>query len=166
MASEGAASQSGTVASRPAWGIAQANELMASLAGADNDDLVVRVVRTTLESVGVHVGELIAEANTREGELRTQIDRRRATIADLERQIESERSAITGLEGELALTGRTRNGLERSETRGQGRASRASDRPTVMAVSKGLGENVLSDADVQSLPPDEPVWPTSPATKV
>jgi hypothetical protein len=153
---------------------------MSRLAMDDNADLVVHVIRTTLESAGVQVGALIAEAKSREGELRTQVHQRRSTIGELERQIEAEREAITALESELALTSRTRDGLERSEGKGAApqpslapsaspsrrpqvpipvRDSGDSDRPTVMAVGTGLGEDRLSDADIESIPPGEPKWP-------
>jgi hypothetical protein len=144
------------------WGIAQANELMTTLAVTDREDLVLRVIRRTLESVGVHVDELIAEARSREGDLRTQIGERHRVIAKLEGHIQAERAAISELESDLALTGRTREGLERSEMGGLGTRSPDSDRPTALAVPKGLPETVLRDSDIESLPPDEPVWP--PAT--
>jgi hypothetical protein len=161
-----AAAQSATVAAAggvsPAFGIAQANDLMSRLAMGDNADLIVHVIRRTLESVGVQVGQLIAEAKSRESELRTQIDQRRSKIVELERQIGAERYAITDLESNLALTGRTRDGLERSEAKGlQQLPSMApsarpgdSDRPTV--VAHGLHEVVLGDGDVESILPDEP----------
>jgi hypothetical protein len=182
----GVAAQSATVATagglKPAFGIAQANDLMSGLAMADNADLVVHVIRKTLESVGVQVGELIAEAKSRQSELSTQIERRRSKIEELEREIEAERDAITVLESELVLTSRTRDGLERSEAKGAQmrslppkapsvppiprppvpipkRDSRESDRPTVMAVPKGLGEIVIDDGDVESILPDEPTFP-------
>jgi hypothetical protein len=157
-----------------AYGIAQANDLMSTLAMGDNADLVVHVIRTTLESAGVQVGELIAEAKGREGELRAQVQQRRSTIGELEHQIEAERKAITALESELALTSRTRGGLERSEGKGVApsastsrrppvvnpeRDSGDSDRPTARAVTSGLAEDRLSDADIVSLPPAEPKWP-------
>jgi predicted RNase H-like nuclease (RuvC/YqgF family) len=148
---------------KPAFGIEQANDLMSKLAFGDNAELIVRVIRKTLESVGVQVGDLIAEAKHREGELRTEIEQRRSKIGELERQIEGERIAISGLESDLALTGRTRDSLERSEGKGQPPAlppgSDESDRPTVMAVAKGSNEVVLSDADVVSILPDEPSSP-------
>ena len=156
----------GTV--KPTFGIAQANDLISKLATGDNADLVVHVIRTTLESAGVQVGELIAEAERREGELRTQIQQRRSTIADLERRMGAERTAIAGLESELAMTSRTRFGLESSKGKGvrmtpvpiPERGSRDSDRPTtVMPVAKGQGETVLGDADFESIPPAEPKSP-------
>jgi hypothetical protein len=136
---------------------------MSTLAMGDNAELVVKVIRKTLESVGVEVRVLITEAKSREGEMRTQIEQRTATIGELERRIEAERSAITDLESELALTGRTRDGLERSEAKERqlpplprptppsgppparpplptpARDKRASDRPTVIAVPPSLG---------------------------
>jgi hypothetical protein len=166
---------------KPAWGIAQANELMSTVVGSDrNADLVLRVIRNTLESVGVHVGDLITQARGLEGELGTKIERHRSTIAELQRQIEAEQAAITDLEAELALTRHTRDGLERSQV-GLGpspvqpatgasarpapprvpiplgaRDARDNDRPTAVAVSPELGETRLSESDIQSLPPDDP----------
>jgi hypothetical protein len=172
--------QSETITAAPAvksaYGIAQANELMAKLPTSDNADLVVSVIRTTLESVGVHVGQLIAEAKGREGELRTQIEQRRSTIADLERRIDAEREEIGRIEGELSLTTRTREGLERSEVLPPKRSvapsaapappplpvpergSRDSDRPTVMAVPK---DDVvqLRNSEFESIPPSDPKLP-------
>lgn len=155
-----------SVRPKPAWGIAQANQLMSAVVGTmGEEDLVLRVIRKTLESVGVHVGELIAEAKGREADLSTQIEKRQGTIAELERQIAAERAAITGLESEQTLTRRTREGLERSSAAAAtrplppNRAARDSDRPTVMAVPPGIGETVLGDGDIESFPPDEPRKP-------
>jgi hypothetical protein len=162
------AAQSETVttapARKPGYGIAQANELMSKLPLSDNADLVVGVIRTTLESVGVQVGQLVVEAKSREGELKTQIDERRATIEELERRIETERVEIARIESELGVTTRTREGLERSEMLpGSKRppAPRDSERPTVMAV-ESAEVVTLRNSEFESIPPSEPKLPTLP----
>ena len=53
---------------KQAFGVAQANTLMSTLAIGDDAELIVRVIRQTLESVGVQVGELVADVIVANGE--------------------------------------------------------------------------------------------------
>ena len=139
---------------RPTYGIAQANQLMATLPLEENAELVVRVIRKTLESVGVHVSQLVSEATSREADLLAASEKRRATIAELERRIEDEKREIAVLEAALAETARTREWLELSEAKKtQARPAfgapalppdRDSERPTVA---------LINDADVESIRP-------------
>jgi hypothetical protein len=98
-----------------AYGIDKANELMDTIDVDDDPAPVVRVIRKTLESVGVSIPELVADARRRETDLRDNIAKRRATIADLERQIQVERTEIAALEASLSRTGKTRGHLELAE---------------------------------------------------
>jgi hypothetical protein len=154
---------------KPAYGIDQANDLMAAIPIDDKAEVVVvDVIRKTLESVGVQVGAIIDEARLREVDLRTRIEDRRAAIAELERQISSEQRLIDTMEHELALTGRTRERLELSEKSAPKPVvpppllPTDHDRPTVVAMPVSERESVIGDADVESVHPRPPSVPKKP----
>src|SRR5438128_8940256 len=52
----------------PAYGIRQAIELMRGLPG-DNVDLVVHVVKKTLESMGIQIEGIVEDATLKQGEI-------------------------------------------------------------------------------------------------
>ncbi len=85
------------------YGIAQAIELMRSLPN-ERTDLVGRVVRQTLESMNIHVSDILLDAERREAALRDEIALYRSDIAELEKEIAIRRSEIGRLEADLAET--------------------------------------------------------------
>ena len=79
------------------YGIEQLTKLMRELPGG-NVELVVRVLKKTLESVRVSVPNLIQDAARRETELEERMSAQRRAIAALEDEINNKRRAIEELE--------------------------------------------------------------------
>ncbi len=80
------------------YGIEQLTKLMRELPGG-NVELVVRVLKKTLESVRISVPGLIQEAHRREHELEEKMAGQRRAISALEDEINSKRRSIEELEG-------------------------------------------------------------------
>src|SRR5262249_1518137 len=100
---------------RGRYGIDDAIRLMRTLPVDDNVDLVVRVIKRTLESLSVRVPEIIEDAQRRQEALRTGISEHQAAIQQLEREIETRRAEIAHLETELAETTTVRERLQLAE---------------------------------------------------
>jgi hypothetical protein len=97
------------------YGIDDAIKLMRTLPLEENPDLVVRVLKTTLESLSVRVTDILADANVRQDALRGRISEFQGVIAQFEREIESRRREIQKLEEELAETTNVRDRLQLAE---------------------------------------------------
>ena len=100
----------------PGYRIESAIELMRSLPLDENPELVLRVVRKTLQSTGVSLEQVIASAQTREATLSSSIDDERAAIEQLEREIamrrSSQESATTRLEETRSARQRLQEALQ------------------------------------------------------
>src|SRR5262245_49920883 len=68
------------------YGIDKAIELMRKLPG-ENVELVVRVVKTTLESMQISVSAIVRDAKSKEARLGGRVDTLRKEIAELESEI-------------------------------------------------------------------------------
>jgi hypothetical protein len=101
---------------KPKYGIDDAMRLMRSLPVDENVDLVVRVMKRTLESLDVRVPDIIEDASTRQEALRNGIRERETSIQQLEREIETRRAEIASLEDELAETSTVRERLQLAES--------------------------------------------------
>src|SRR5262245_9134872 len=73
---------------RPNYGIDQAIELMRALPGDQNVELVVQVIKTTLESLRVRVSDIIDDASKKQKRLEDRVAVLRAEIAELEKEIQ------------------------------------------------------------------------------
>jgi hypothetical protein len=102
-----------TVAGGHSYGISDFIHLMRSLPLDQNTDLVVRVIRTTLESVNVHTKSLIDDAARHQEKLSGQIGTMQGKILELTKQIDVFRQETARLEVELT---ETRNAKERLES--------------------------------------------------
>jgi hypothetical protein len=80
------------------YGIEQLMRLMRELPSG-NMELVVRVLKKTLESVSISVPGLIQDAARRESELEEKMSGHRRAIAALEEEIASKKRSIEELEG-------------------------------------------------------------------
>src|SRR5687767_9644433 len=100
---------------QPKYGIDDAIKLMRTLPVDENVDLVVRVIKRTLESLDVKVPEIVDDAKKRQDSLRTKIAEYQAAIVQFEREIDARRHEIGRLEDELAETTTVRERLELAE---------------------------------------------------
>jgi vacuolar-type H+-ATPase subunit I/STV1 len=87
-----------------AYGIAEATLLMRSLPVDQNVELVVRVVRNTLESMNVQLPEIIEDAVEKEKILQSRKETLNGEIAEFTKQIDQRRQEIARLEEELSET--------------------------------------------------------------
>jgi hypothetical protein len=98
------------------YGIDDAIRLMRTLPVDDNVDLVVRVIKKTLESLSVRVPDIIDDASKRQETLKGGISEHQAAIVQLEREIEARRNEISRLEDALAETTTVRERLQLAES--------------------------------------------------
>lgn len=96
-------------------GIDHALQLMRSLPTDKNPALVVAVLRTTLESLGIRVADIVADAEGRERELEKRVSQLKAEIADLEKGMSQRAEEIVKVEAAHAETTRVRDYLETDE---------------------------------------------------
>ena len=99
----------------PRYGIDDAIKLMRTLPVDDNVDLVVRVIKRTLESLNVRVQEIIEDAAKRQETLRAKISDHQGAIVQLEREIDARKTDIRRLEDELSETSTVRERLQLAE---------------------------------------------------
>jgi TolA-binding protein len=83
------------------YGIDDAIKLMRTLPVEENENLVVRVMKTTLESLKVRIGDIVDDALKRQDVLGKKVADYRAQITSFEREIEARRHEINRLEEEL-----------------------------------------------------------------
>ena len=94
-----------------AYGIAQAILLMRSLPVDQNVDLVVRVIRQTLESMNVQLPDIIDDASAKETALQGRMERLDLEIEAYAEQIEVRKQEISQLQAELRETSTVKDRL-------------------------------------------------------
>ena len=94
-----------------AYGIAQAIQLMRSVPVEGNVELVVAVIRSTLESLNVRLSDIIDDASSREHTLHSRIETLKAEIAEYEKQIDARSQEIGTLHSELSETTKVKERL-------------------------------------------------------
>lgn len=102
-------------AGTPRYGIDDAIKLMRTLPVDDNVDLVVRVIKKTLESLAVKVPDIIDDAGKRQESLRSKIAEYKSAIVQFEREIDARKHEINRLEDELSETTTVRERLQLAE---------------------------------------------------
>jgi hypothetical protein len=100
---------------RKAYGIADAIVLMRSLPVDQNVDLIVQVIRATLASMNVKVGDIIEDAIRKEKATEAGISALHGKVAELERELAARRQDILGLEADLKETTAVKERLQLSE---------------------------------------------------
>jgi peptidoglycan hydrolase CwlO-like protein len=90
---------------------------MRTLPVEKNAELVVEVVRSTLESVHVRVTDIIEDAVRKQQELSERVAKLQSEILQLESDISVRREEIAGVEAELAEVTAARQRLELAERR-------------------------------------------------
>jgi hypothetical protein len=101
---------------RPAVGIDHAIMLMRQLPTDKNVDLVVRVLKTTLESLNVRVVDIIADATRRQQDIEGRTAQLKAEIAGLEQEIAKRTDEIQRLDAAHAETTKVKEHLELDST--------------------------------------------------
>jgi hypothetical protein len=93
------------------YGIDDAIKLMRTLPVEENENLVVRVMKTTLESLKVRIGDIVDDAMKRQDVLGKKVADYKAQIVSFEREIEARRHEIQRLEDELGEVTRVKERL-------------------------------------------------------
>jgi TolA-binding protein len=86
------------------YGIAETTMLMRTLPVDQNVELVVRVVRSTLESMNVQLADIIDDAQAKELTLSGRVETLNGEISELSQQIDRRRQEIAQLQEELTET--------------------------------------------------------------
>jgi uncharacterized protein YoxC len=108
---------------RPSYGIEQAVRLMKSLP-RDNNEVVVMVVKKTLESTDIQVQDIIEDATAKEERLRTQQKQLEAEIKRFQEEISQRSQKISELLQDLKETCDVRQRLELAVRLEAGRAEK------------------------------------------
>jgi hypothetical protein len=96
------------------YGIDKAIELMRTLP-SENVELVVQVVKTTLESLNVKVAAIIRDATRKQDDIQGRIKSLRAEIAEYEAEIATRREEIGTLEADFKETSMVKERLQMAE---------------------------------------------------
>jgi chromosome segregation ATPase len=101
---------------RPAYGIADAINLMRSLPqDLQTTDIVVQVIKRTLESAKIDVSAIIADASHKEDTIEKRIRTLQEEIANHEREIQTRTGEIARLQTDLEETSRVKERLVMAE---------------------------------------------------
>jgi uncharacterized small protein (DUF1192 family) len=100
------------------YGIERAIELMRTLP-SENVELVVQVVKFSLESVGIKLPAIIEDAIRRQKDIQGRIGVLKGEIADLEQEIKQRKEEIDRLEADHKETTMVRDRLELAENLGK-----------------------------------------------
>ena len=86
----------------PSYGVADLIALIKSIPIDHHPDLVVQVVKTTLESVGVHVADIMDDAARLESDVKDRIAAIEGEIGGLAQEIDRRRDLIAQLRSDVA----------------------------------------------------------------
>jgi len=104
----------------PDYGINRAIELM-RLLPEDNIELIVRVVKTTLESTNINVASIVQDATRKQAQIEARVGVVKKEIAGLEGEIATRRSEIALLETDHKETTSVKDRLVLAEKLSAGR---------------------------------------------
>lgn len=147
-AGRGGAVEGGGGAAAAEYGVDQAIQLMRTLP-QDNVELVVQVVKHTLESARIEIGRIIDDASHRQEDIESRVKVLRDEIADLEKEIASRRSEIDKLEADYEETSTVKDRLllaqklepgEAAGDRARGNENRGADASGNAAEGEGSAE--------------------------
>jgi hypothetical protein len=97
------------------YGVADLIRLLKSIPVDQHPDLVVRVVKTTLESVGVHSSQVVEDALRQEGAIGDRISVLEGEIEGLTGEIQARKEQIAQLRTELSETTYAKERLQSAE---------------------------------------------------
>jgi hypothetical protein len=150
------------------YGIEKAIELMRTLP-QENVELVVQVVKFSLESVGIKLPVIIEDAIRRQKDIQGRIGVLRGEIAELEQEIKTRRDEIDRLEADHKETSMVRDRLELAENLGKPKPAVAASAPAAATPSSpalpGMTEarGEIPRVTRQTNPPPGGSSPSSPS---
>src|SRR5262249_26992424 len=100
---------------RPSYGIENAIQLMRALPVDQNVELVVAVIKGTLESLKVKVADIIEDAAKKQKDLEGRMGNLKQAINDFEKEIQQRKDEIARLEADHAETPAVKGRLELAE---------------------------------------------------
>src|SRR5256885_3375165 len=100
---------------RSNYGIDNAIELMRALPVDQNVELVVAVIKGTLESLKVRVTDIIEDASKKQKRLEERVSDLKKEIADYEKEIDTRKNEIIRLESDHTETTNVKARLEMAE---------------------------------------------------
>ncbi len=120
----------------PSYGIEQAIQLMRTLPQNDTSvELVVTVIKATLESLKVKVADIIDDASRKQKDLESRVANLKQAIGDFEKEIATRKEEIGRLEQDHTETTMVKGRLELAEKMGNAAAPQQSKPPpAVMGV--------------------------------
>src|SRR5206468_1636052 len=93
---------SGAPGSSPVVGIDHAIMLMRQLPTGKNVDIVVTVLKATLESLNIRVIDIVADASQRQQQIEDRVAQLKAEIAGLEQEVAKRQEEIGRMQAALA----------------------------------------------------------------
>jgi hypothetical protein len=125
---------------RPHYGIQNAIELMRGLpVDQANVELVVAVIKGTLESLKVKVSDIIVDASARQKDLEGRVANLKQQIADFEKEISTRKEEIARLDADHAETTDVKSKLELAEKAQKASAKPAAAKPVTGASQPAVG---------------------------
>jgi hypothetical protein len=118
---------------RPNYGIDNAIELMRSLPVDQNVELVVAVIKGTLESLRVRVTDIIDDASRKQKRLEERVADLKREIGDFEKEIATRKDEIGRHEADHAETSNVKGRLELAEKAQKAAAQKA--KPAVVQAT-------------------------------
>jgi uncharacterized small protein (DUF1192 family) len=134
------------------YGIDKAIELMRTLP-SENIELVVQVVKFSLESVGIRLPTIIEDAIRRQKDIQGRIGVLRGEIAELEQEIKVRKDEIERLDADHKETTTVRERLELAENLGKAPRSGAVAAPAAAAETRPEALGGLPRLSKQTNPP-------------
>jgi hypothetical protein len=132
------------------YGVIDLIRLMKTIPIDHHPDLVVRVIKTTLESVGVHSSAVVEDALREENAIRDRIAKVEGDIDGLTREIQDRRDQIKQLHVDLSETIYAKERLQSTES---------------VILASTLGEVVAQASKPRTLPPPLPPPHRTPSGK-
>lgn len=134
---------------RTPYGIDHAIRLMRTIPVDQHVDLVVTVIKNTLESLNVRLGDIVEDATRKQEYLTSRIADLRGEISQLEQEVERRNQEIRQIEADLAETTSVKERLLLAEGKQEG------PKPPVAAKAPAASPS----APNQQLPPPPPPPP-------
>ncbi|MEZ4238855.1 MAG: hypothetical protein R3F59_22415 [Myxococcota bacterium] len=143
--------------SRPSYGIQEAIKLMRVVPVDQNVELVVAVIKNTLESLKVQVSDIIEDAARRQEEIEHRVGDLKDQIAEFEAQIRTRKDEITRLETDHQETSTVKERLELAERlSGGGSAAAAPAAAAKAAASPNPAPRPANRGRASAVPSMEP----------